>query len=150
MSNTLPSRRQRGRRRPMAEINVVPYIDVMLVLLVIFMVTAPLLYQGVNVDLPESSAEPLPADEQEPLIVEVDRDGRFYLSVGDQADDEALNTDEVIATVTTLMRAQPETPVYVRGDADVAYARVIDVMAALQEAGVPQVGLMTQPAPRSE
>ncbi|MFO8156210.1 MAG: protein TolR [Thiohalospira sp.] len=147
MSAASPSRRQRGRRRPMAEINVVPYIDVMLVLLVIFMVTAPLLYQGVNVELPESTAEPLTPDEQEPVIVEVDREGRFYLSVGDQADDEALSAEEVIATVTTVMQAQPETPVYVRGDGEVAYSRVVDVMSALQRAGVPQVGLMTQPAP---
>jgi len=129
----------------MAEINVVPYIDVMLVLLVIFMVTAPLLYQGVDIDLPQSSAEPLPPQDQEPVIVEVDRNGRYYLSVGEQADDEAVSARDVVVSVTAVMRARPDTPVFVRGDGDVAYARVIDVMTALQRAGVPQVGLMTQP-----
>ncbi len=144
MSVNAPLRR-RSRRRPMAEINVVPYIDVMLVLLVIFMVTAPLLYQGVEIDLPQSTAEPMPPQEQEPVIVEVDRDGRFYLSIGAQADDEPVSAEEVVVNVTAVMRAQPDTPVFVRGDGEVAYARVIDVMTALQDAGVPQVGLMTQP-----
>ncbi len=144
MSVNAPMRR-RSRRRPMSEINVVPYIDVMLVLLVIFMVTAPLLYQGVEIDLPQSTAEPMPPQEQEPVIVEVDRDGRFYLSIGAQADDEPVSAEEVVVNVTAVMRAQPDTPVFVRGDGQVAYARVIDVMTALQDAGVPQVGLMTQP-----
>jgi biopolymer transport protein TolR len=130
----------------MADINVVPYIDVMLVLLVIFMVTAPLLYQGVEVELPRSTAEPLPPQDQEPIIVEVNRDGQFFLSIGDQADDEPVSADEVVLNVTTVMQAQPQTPVYVRGDADVAYHRVMAIMSALQAAGVPQVGLMTQPA----
>lgn len=136
---------RRLRRRPMAEINVVPYIDVMLVLLVIFMVTAPLLYQGVNIDLPQAGAEPLPQDEREPVIVEIDREGRFYLSVGTQADDEAISAREVVVNVTAVMREQPQTPVLVRGDSGVPYGRVIEIMAALKQAGVPQVGLMTQP-----
>ncbi|AUB77870.1 MULTISPECIES: protein TolR [Spiribacter] len=130
----------------MAEINVVPYIDVMLVLLVIFMVTAPLLYQGVEIDLPQSSAEPMPPQEQEPVIVEVDQQGRYYLSVGEQDDDQPVSAEDVVLNVTAVMRARPDTPVFVRGDGDVAYARVIDVMTALQRAGVPQVGLMTQPS----
>ncbi len=129
----------------MAEINVVPYIDVMLVLLVIFMVTAPLLYQGVEIELPQSSAEPMAPQEEEPVIVEVDRNGRFYLSIGAQADDEPVNLEEIVVNVTALMRAQPQTPVFVRGDANVPYARVVNVMTALQQAGVPQVGLLTQP-----
>ncbi len=145
MTQVMTTRRQRGRRRPMAEINVVPYIDVMLVLLVIFMVTAPLLYQGVDIDLPEATAEPIAADDQEPLIVEVDREGRFYLSVGGQADDEPVALDEVVANVARVMATTPETPVFVRGDGAVSYARVVEVMAALQRAGVPRVGLMTQP-----
>lgn len=144
MSLSAPLRR-RSRRRPMADINVVPYIDVMLVLLVIFMVTAPLLYQGVEIELPQSSAEPMPPQEQEPVIVEVDRNGRFYLSIGAQADDEPINLEEIVVNVTALMRAQPDTPVFVRGDGDVPYARVVNVMTALQQAGVPQVGLLTQP-----
>ena len=129
----------------MAEINVVPYIDVMLVLLVIFMVTAPLLYQGVDIELPQSSAEPITPDEQEPLIVEVDRDGQFYLSVGAQADDEPVSAEEVVTNVAAVMAQNPETPVFVRGDGRVNYARVVEIMTALQQAGVPQVGLMTQP-----
>ena len=145
MSQVAPSRGRRNRRRPMSEINVVPYIDVMLVLLVIFMVTAPLLYQGVEIELPQSTSDPLPPDDREPIIVEVDRNGRLYLSIGDQADDTPVRIEEVIQNVATIMRAQPDTPVYVRGDAEVPYARVVTVMTALQQAGVPQVGLMTQP-----
>ncbi len=133
----------------MAEINVVPYIDVMLVLLVIFMVTAPLLYQGVEIQLPQSTAEPMQPQEQEPVIVEVDRNGRYYLSIGEQDDDEPVSAEEVIVNVTAVMRARPETPVFVRGDTGVAYGRVVEVMTALQQAGVPQVGLMTQPPPGS-
>jgi len=140
------SRRQRRRRSgPMSEINVVPYIDVMLVLLVIFMVTAPLLYQGVDIDLPESTADPLPDDDSEPLIVEVDRDGRFFMSIGAQSADEPVSAQEVVSNVAAVMRQNPQTPVYVRGDGQVNYARVVEVMAALQGAGVPRVGLMTQP-----
>ncbi len=146
--NAAPLRR-RHRRRAMAEINVVPYIDVMLVLLVIFMVTAPLLYQGVEIQLPQSTAEPMQPQEQEPVIVEVDRNGRYYLSIGAQDDDEPVSAEEVIVNVTAVMRARPETPVFVRGDTGVAYGRVVEVMTALQQAGVPQVGLMTQPPPAS-
>jgi len=146
--NAAPLRR-RHRRRAMAEINVVPYIDVMLVLLVIFMVTAPLLYQGVEIQLPQSTAEPMQPQEQEPVIVEVDRNGRYYLSIGAQDDDEPVSAEEVIVNVTAVMRARPETPVFVRGDTGVAYGRVVEVMTALQQAGVPQVGLMTQPPPTS-
>lgn len=136
---------RRLRRRPMAEINVVPYIDVMLVLLVIFMVTAPLLYQGVEIELPQAGAEPLPQEDREPVIVEIDREGRFYLSIGSQGDDEPVSARAVVVNVTAVMREQPQTPVLVRGDSGVPYGRVIEIMAALKQAGVPQVGLMTQP-----
>lgn len=145
MSQAAPMRGRRNRRRPMSEINVVPYIDVMLVLLVIFMVTAPLLYQGVEIELPQSTADPLPPDDREPIIVEVDRNGRLYLSIGDQPDDAPVRIEEIIQNIAIVMRAQPDTPVYVRGDGEVPYARVVTVMTALQQAGVPQVGLMTQP-----
>lgn len=150
MSVGAPMGRRRVRRRPMADINVVPYIDVMLVLLVIFMVTAPLLYQGVEVDLPQATADPVPPQEQEPIIVEVDRDGQFFLSIGEQADDQPVNLNSVVDNVATVMDAQPDTPVYVRGNAAVEYQRIIEVMSALQNAGVPQVGLMTQPAASEE
>ncbi len=132
----------------MSEINVVPYIDVMLVLLVIFMVTAPLVYQGVDVDLPQASADPLPPNENEPIIVEVDREGRFFLNVGDDSG-EPLDGDELVVTVTSIVRQRPETTVVVRGDREVPYGRVVEVMARLQESGVPQVGLVTQPHPES-
>lgn len=150
MSMGAPIGARRVRRRPMAEINVVPYIDVMLVLLVIFMVTAPLLYQGVEVNLPQASADPVPPQDQEPIIVEINRAGEFFLSIGEQADDQPISLSDVVDNVATVMDAQPQTPVYVRGDAEVAYQRVIEAMSALQNAGVPQVGLMTQPAAASE
>ncbi|WP_435104522.1 protein TolR [Arhodomonas sp. AD133] len=130
----------------MAEINVVPYIDVMLVLLVIFMVTAPLLYQGVEIDLPQQSAEPMAQQDQEPVIVEVDREGKTYLNLGENPG-EPVTTEKLVATITAVMRQRPDAPVMVRGDRGVAYGRVIEVMARLKQAGVPQVGLMTQPAP---
>jgi biopolymer transport protein TolR len=129
----------------MAEINVVPYIDVMLVLLVIFMVTAPLLYQGVHVDLPQTSAEPLPPDENEPVVVGVDSEGRLYLSVG-ETPDEPISADELVSAVAAIVRQNPEARVMVRGDRNVAYGSVVEVMARLQQAGVPQVGLVTEPA----
>jgi len=128
----------------MAEINVVPYIDVMLVLLVIFMVTAPLLYQGVQVDLPQASADPVPKQDQEPVIVEVDKDGKYYLSVGEHPD-QPISAHQLVVNVTAVMRQQPKTSVMVRGDKNVPYGQVVRVMAMLQQAGVPQVGLMTEP-----
>lgn len=140
---------RRIRRRPMAEINVVPYIDVMLVLLVIFMVTAPLLYQGVQIDLPQATAEPVPPQDREPVIVEVDSEGRYYLNVGSGGAEDPVDAQELVATVTAIMREQPQTPVMVRGDRSVAYGRVIEVMAMLQQAGVPEVGMMTQPPPEN-
>lgn len=144
MRSTLPPPRQRIRRRPMAEINVVPYIDVMLVLLVIFMVTAPLLYQGVEIDLPQQSAEAMPQQDQEPVIIEVDSEGQTYLNVG-ESPDEPVSAKALITTVTAVRRQSPDVPVLVRGDKNVSYGRVIEVMARLKQAGVPQVGLMTEP-----
>mgnify|MGYP001105421173 CR=1 FL=1 len=150
MSMGAPIGARRVRRRPMAEINVVPYIDVMLVLLVIFMVTAPLLYQGVEVNLPQATADPVPPQDKEPIIVEINRAGELFLSIGEQADDQPISLNDVVNNVSTVMNAQPDTPVYVRGDAEVAYQRVIEAMSALQNAGVPQVGLMTQPGAAEE
>lgn len=135
---------RRHRRRLLAEINVVPYIDVSLVLLVIFMVTAPLLYQGVKVNLPQASAEPIPPQQDEPIIVELDRDGNYYLSIGENPG-AALTSVSLLAKVAAVMRQQPKTRVLIRGDEQVAYGKIVEVMARLQQAGVPQVGLMTQP-----
>jgi len=139
---------QRVRRhRPMAEINVVPYIDVMLVLLVIFMITAPLLTQGVKVDLPQAPARTLDRSDEEPLVVTVDADGRYYLNWGDRQE-EPLAAERLLARVAALLRYRPGIPVIVRGDRRVPYGEVVAVMALLQRAGVPSVGLMTE-SPRS-
>ncbi len=135
--------RRRHRRKPMSEINVVPYIDVMLVLLVIFMVTAPLLTQGVKVDLPQANADPLPANEnQEPLVVSVNAAGEFYLNFGDDKD-QPVDPGVLLTRVTGLLRVNPKVAVVVKGDENVNYGAVIDLMVLLQKAGVASVGLMT-------
>ncbi len=129
------------RKRLMAEINVVPYIDVMLVLLIIFMVTAPLLSQGVKVDLPEAASDPLPDTQQEPFVVTVDRQGNYYLN-----DDETkvTNPREIELKARAVLRHNPKLPFLVRGDAAVDYASVIHAMVILKKAGVDSVGLVTE------
>lgn len=136
---------QRQRRKPMGEINVVPYIDVMLVLLIIFMVTAPLLTQGVQVDLPQASANPIEAseDNSEPLIVSVDAQGLFYVGIGDKQDDP-IDPDSLFSKVRAVLERSPNTPVMVKGDTAVDYGRVVSLMALLQSAGAQSVGLITQ------
>ena len=133
----------RNKRRPMAEINVVPYIDVMLVLLIIFMVTAPMLMQGVEVDLPEANTEPVENQDSEPLIVSVDKSGQFFLNIGSQ-EDQALTLATVKQRVSAVIRRSPDKPVLVWGDKAVAYGQVVTLMVALQEAGAPSVGLVTE------
>ena len=135
--------RHRVRKRPMAEINVVPYIDVMLVMLVIFMVTAPLLTQGVKVDLPEASAEPMPPDEQEPLVVSVDAAGKLYLNIADDPN-QAIGADDLKQRVAAVLRRSPKRSVLVRGDQSASYGYVVAAMVLLQQAGVPNVGLVTE------
>jgi len=134
----------RKRRRPVAEINVVPYIDVMLVLLIIFMVTAPLVTQGVHVDLPQAQAEALSEDSKPPIVASVDKDGLYYLDVGD-GDKSSMSPDDLAVLVAAHLKLQPETPVVVKGDGSVAYEQVIRLMVVLQQAGAPSVGLMTDP-----
>ncbi|BCO31463.1 protein TolR [Thiohalobacter sp. COW1] len=136
--------RQRHKKRPMAEINVVPYIDVMLVMLVIFMITAPLLTQGVHVSLPSADAQPLPQDSEEPLQVTVDAGGNFYLNVGDDPD-QPIDAETLVQRSAAVLRNKPNTPVLVRGDAGVAYGTVVRAMVLLQQAGAPNVGLVTEP-----
>ncbi len=136
---------QRQRRPPMSEINVVPYIDVMLVLLVIFMITAPLLSQGVQVDLPEADAKPLDKESKEPLVVSVDAEGIYYLNVGGD-EEEPVDEDEIVRRVGIVLAKQPDTPVLVRGDNAVNYGAVVQAMVLLQQAGAPSVGLMTDPS----
>lgn len=142
------SRYRRNRRRPMSEINVVPYIDVMLVLLVIFMITAPLLAQGVRVDLPQAPAEPVESEDQEPLVVTVDAEGHYYLNLGDEPD-RVVDQQILVHRVAAVVRNNPQTQVLVRGDQAVNYGAVVQVMALLQGAGVTGVGLLTE-APHEE
>lgn len=141
---------QRKRRRPLSEINVVPYIDVMLVLLVIFMITAPMLTQGVKVDLPQANAKPakLPQD-QDPLLVNVDAQGRYYLNMG-KASHQPITADELLTKVATVLRRKPHTPVLVGGDRKVPYGAVVQVMVLLQQAGAPHIGLITETPTRRE
>lgn len=133
----------RGRRL-MGEINVVPYIDVMLVLLIIFMVTAPLLTQGVKVDLPKAGAEPLPPEAQEPLVLSIDKQGRLYLNVG-ATPNAAIDETLVGTRVAAALRRAPERPVLVKADESIPYGRVVDAMVILQRAGAKKVGFITDP-----
>jgi biopolymer transport protein TolR len=132
----------RNKHRPMSEINVVPYIDVMLVLLIIFMVTAPMLMQGVKVDLPEASADPVENQDSEPLIVSVDASGQLFLNLGQE--DQVLSLPTIRDRVAAVIRRSPDKPVLVWGDRAVPYGDVVTVMVALQEAGAPSVGLVTE------
>ena len=126
-----------------SEINVVPYIDVMLVLLVIFMVTAPLLEQGVEVSLPESTSEPLPIEpNQEPVVVSVDADGLTYLNVGQE--DEPIDLITLQDQVEKIVRQRPDAQVTLRGDGAVPYQTIMQVMSALQAAGAKNLGLVSQ------
>lgn len=136
--------RQRIRKRPISEINVVPYIDVMLVLLIIFMITAPLLTQGVKIDLPQAPAKPFDSETQEPLVVTVDVDGNLYLDYGEDRDSPIADA-ALLARVSALLRHRPDIRVMVRGDGAAAYADVIQAMVLLQRAGAPSVGLITEP-----
>ncbi len=136
--------RQRIKKRPMSEINVVPYIDVMLVLLIIFMVTAPLLSQGIKVDLPQTPSEPLPPNEKEPVIVNIDKNGSFFINYGDNQD-KPVTAEVLVNRVSALLKYQPDIPVLIGGDANVPYGQVVQVMSLLQRAGVPSVGMMTDP-----
>ena len=131
------------RRRMLAEINVVPYIDVMLVLLVIFMVTAPMLMQGVEVELPKADAAPVEDQDAEPLIVSIDSKGQLFLNLGAN-EKQALELATVRQRVAAVLRRSPDKPVLVWGDQRVAYGDVVVVMTALQEAGAPSVGLVTE------
>lgn len=141
---------RKNRRSPVAEINVVPYIDVMLVLLVIFMITTPLLSQGVNVDLPHATSEPIASKKQEPIIVSIDAKGLYYLNISPNPD-QPIDASSLTAQVTTALQASSSEPrqVLVKGDQSVDYGKVMQAMVLLQQAGVPGVGLITQPLSQS-
>lgn len=135
---------KRVRRKPMSDINVVPYIDVMLVLLIVFMVTAPLLTQGLNVELPNVVSDPLEIGKHEPIIVSVDSKGAYYLELGEKRD-SAQSLTAIKELVQKVLLRSPQTPVLVNGDRDVKYGAVVELMATLQGAGVPNLGLLTEP-----
>jgi len=133
----------RFRKRRMSEINVVPYIDVMLVLLVIFMVTAPLLTEGVHVELPQTFAKTMAKDQEEPVVVSVDAQGKYYINIGDNID-KSLSAEKLLTRVAAVMRHRPGQGIYIRGDKSVNYGAVVSIMAQLQNAGVARVGLVTE------
>jgi biopolymer transport protein TolR len=136
--------RSKNRRRPMSEINVVPYIDVMLVLLVIFMVTAPLLTQGVQVELPEADTEALSSEVDEPLVVTVDQAGDLFIDIGED-NNRPVDEETLVERVRAVLKYKPKTPILVRGDTGVAYGRVVEAMVLLQSGGASSVGLVTEP-----
>jgi biopolymer transport protein TolR len=128
----------------MAEINVVPYIDVMLVLLVIFMITAPLLTQGVKVNLVEADAKPVEEDAKRPLVVSVESDGTLSITYDDDRSQQ-VDEQELLQKSAAIIKNNPGIPVLIKGDKAVVYDRVVQAMVILQQAGAPSVGLITQP-----
>ena len=142
MAFSLNTRSGRGRYRPLAEINVTPLVDVMLVLLIIFMVTAPLMTSGVSVDLPKADARPLNSD-SEPLTVSIKADGSIYLQ------NQAIDLTDLVAKLQAIAQNNPERRIFVRGDKDLAYGRIMQVMATITQGGFTKVALLAdQPAPQ--
>jgi biopolymer transport protein TolR len=135
---------KRAKRKLVAEINVVPYIDVTLVLLVVFMVTAPLLMQGVKVDLPVANSAPMDKQKQEPLIISIKSDGTYWID--ENGTNIANSLSFIKDRVAKVLRQKPNTPVLVWGDTQVGYGSVVDLMSQLQIAGAPSVGLVTEPS----
>jgi biopolymer transport protein TolR len=137
----------------MGDINVVPYIDVMLVLLIIFMVTAPLLTQGITVELPEVGAEPLDPDmldENEPLVVSIDREGLFYMNVGGEDPEEPITEATLLSRITAIVNQAPETPVFVKADQSALVERFARAMVLIQQAGATSINMITDPLPEDE
>ena len=133
------------KRKLMGEINVVPYIDVMLVLLVIFMVTAPMLTQGIEVSLPKANSEPIDSvSNHEPLVLSVDAEGNLYINVGDD-EDEPTTGKQVVARVGAVLRNRPDTPILVKADRAVPYGNVVGAMVLLQKGGALNIGFVTDP-----
>jgi len=136
-------RRAKKARKLNAEINVVPYIDVMMVLLVIFMITAPMLTQGVNVELPQAGADPVDTQDSEPVIVTVDKEGLFYIDVGGDPT-TSVSQDVVYERISKILSTNPKKLLLVRGDKGVDYEKVVQLMTLLQKAGAGSVGLVTE------
>lgn len=144
MASVMQRGGKRRGKRLMAEMNVVPYIDVTLVLLIIFMITAPLITQGVKVDLPQAPSEVMEPQQEEPVVVSVDASGQLFVDLGEKPD-EPIDEETLVTRVAGIKKYKPKTEFLVRGDAGVPYGRVVEVMALMQGAGVDNVGLLTQP-----
>ncbi|MDR3417709.1 MAG: protein TolR [Nevskia sp.] len=138
----MPAVQGRGKRRLNAEINVVPYIDVMLVLLVIFMVTAPLLTQGIDVELPQASSNPI-ANQEEPVTLSVDSRGRYFLDIGTNTN-QPVSDDDLVKRISAIMDTKPQTMILVRADGHVPYESVAKAMGLLQNAGAVKIGFVTE------
>ncbi len=137
---------KRSKKRAVAEINVVPYIDVMLVLLIIFMATAPVVMQSVKVDLPQTTSQQLSEDSELPVIAEVEKDGHYSIKLSTEDSRDVADLVELAGIVSDFHKTHPTVPVLVGGDKEVKYDAIIQLMASLKDAGVESVGLMTQPS----
>lgn len=136
---------ERPKRHLLAEMNVVPYIDVMLVLLVIFMITAPMLTQGLKVELPKVASEAIQMDSQQPIIVSIKADGSYWLKQGDN-DDQTMPLTDITQALLAVQQQQPNLQVLINGDTQVPYGKVVKLMASLQQAQIVRVSLLTEPA----
>ena len=139
--------RKHGRRRPMADINVVPYIDVTLVLLIIFMITTPILQTGVDVDLPQAESKTVEStgnEDNPPIVISIKEQGLYYIKIG-TGDDEPIAVEAINASVVAVITDKPKTQILINADRGVDYGTVVTIMAELKNAGVPTVGLMTKP-----
>jgi len=140
--------RKGKNRRLMGQMNVVPYIDVMLVLLIIFMITAPLMQQGITVELPEANAaelDPEMLDDNEPLILSIDADGNLYINVGVDDPEAPTTADVILATVAAVVRRNPETPTLINADTSISHGQFVQGLVLLQQAGAQRIGIMTDP-----
>ena len=137
MAFSLNARNGRGRYRPLAEINVTPLVDVMLVLLIIFMVTAPLMTSGVSVDLPKTDAQPLNSD-SEPLTVSIKADGTIFLQ------DQPVELADLVAKLQAIAKNNPDRRIFVRGDKDLAYGRIMEAMGTITQGGFTKVALLAE------
>ena len=141
----------KGKKNLKAEINVVPFIDVMLVLLIVFMIAAPMMTQGIKVELPKAASEPIESKDDEPITVSVKKDGGYYIQAGSTGEglagdkDTARPVHEIQDIVRKILSAKPNTLVYVQGDRSVSYGVIVELMGKLKEAGAPSVGLITDP-----
>jgi len=137
---------KRFQKKRMSEINVVPYIDVMLVLLVIFMITTPLLTEGFRVQLPEARARAIPKAEQKPIVISVDASGRLYINLGDTPHNKPVKAETLVARVVARRKQYPNIPVLIKGDISADYGKIVNAMAILNRAGVDNFSLVTRPA----